>query len=468
MLLRTLLLLLFSSPAFSASICISIDLTLEIETIRYVGIEESQGNGALEPLESIETLNSVDRCNMDEVLTFTAHTNGEISMLLKDQDGIRYVYNEDGEYLDTVIPPLSGSDFTAASFAYNKIYAYDREDQVLYLWDASSNAWIDASTVYQLPQGEYSNLFTVGLSTYISINSGENQGIWKIAEIAEKISGVSMNQGHVLVTHNGLAQAINDYNGRTLIYYLETALSPRIFDLNGYSATVQAFQSESGTLFYFIGPQDFKLYWDGINNFTDGYISRPEKITLFKGCFGIKGGAVCGFISDEGKAQFYRIEGKQMVLDSEIDSLEFKNIRNFITGYFISGEYRYITVINSVDKEHLLYRYSTSDGLEVVSRITVEAESSYSSILNSPIASEFLWFIRDEERKGIYRVKLSTFKEPEDIIDVDEEIDEPLEEREETAGDEEEPRPRAELSGAISMYYLFAMMLVLLVGRRKA
>ncbi|MGR6872744.1 hypothetical protein ACU6U9_10645 [Pseudomonas sp. HK3] len=44
---------------------------------------------------------------------------------------------------------------------------------------------------------------------------------------------------------------------------------------------------------------------------------------------------------------------------------------------------------------------------------------------------------------------------------------EKLEEREETPDDSKEPRERAELSGAISLYYLLAMMLLLITGRRK-
>jgi hypothetical protein len=466
MLLRSLFLLFFSSQVFSVGVCI--DSPLLIETIRYVDIKDSQGNGALEPLESIETFNSVDKCNNVEILAFVNHSNSAVSLLVKDKKNIIYRYTKDGTTSDELISPFSGSSFDMASFSYNKIYVYDSVDQILYFWDGQSDTWVDASTVYFLPSGFYSSLFTVGYSTYISIDAGDTQGIWKIAEVAEKISDTPVSQGRVLLTHNGLAQAISEGDGRIILNYLDGDVSARIFDLNGYFVNFQSFKFESGTLFYFVGESDFKLYWDGINNFTDGYVQKPENFTLFKGCFGVSNGAVCSFISEEGKTQFYRIDGKKMVLDSEIDSVELTNSSHPITAYFMAGKYRYITAVNIQSKEHFLYRYSVLGGLEVVSKIGAQSEISYSSILTKSLLSEFLWIIKDDSRTGLYGVKLSGNVELENIIEVEEEIGEPLEGREETSNEGDEPIPRAELSGVISVYYLFLIMLLLIIGRRKA
>jgi len=467
MLLRSIFLLLFSSQVFSENICLDIDSLLSIETIKYVDVMDSQGNGALEPLEIIKTLNSEDPCNNVEILAFTVSQNSTFSLLVKNGDEVLYKYiDQNGAHTD-LIPALHGDGFNVGVFAFDGIYVYNSDDEILYSWDRESNSWIDASMVYQLPSGAYSSVFSIGYSAYISIDDGETKGIWEIDEVAEKISDTPMSQGRIVSTHNGLAQAISETDGRIVLNYLESTVSSRFFDLNGSTAKVSSFKFDTGTLFYFIGAEDIKLYWDGINNFTDGYVTAPENMIGFKGCFRGPSGGACSFISKDKQAHFYRLDGKQMILDAQMDSEKFLNPSHYITSYYPAGEYRYITAISIDEKEHFLYRYSVSDGLEVVFKKEAISEQAYSSILNGSVASEFLWVIKDENRTGLYQVALSGNVEPQEIIEVEEEVEDVLEEREETANDNDEPRPRAELSGAISMYYLFAIMLLLIV-RRKA
>ena len=460
MLLRTLFLLLFSSPVFSAGISICVDRVFEITQVH---INSNSKVSAIEPMELY------DECDHDGVIAFQEKNDLAIDYVIKSGENLIKAKREIGKASEvTVLPPISES-YNQVNLLGDDVYAYSASQSSLFKWDSELDSWVDVSTIMSLPQGVYSSILPYGSNLLISIDSGVHKGIWKVGETVVNLSTIPLSQRLIWGSNDGLVQLINNNSGNYKIDYLESSISSKSIPLNGEITYYKSNVKMDGTLYSFIGDtRGPRLYWDGLNNAQDGFLTIPERARFFRGCFNSTGNIYCAFSSASELVLYTVIDG-QFELDAVISDTESSIMNKAIGSIYSVGKSRFIATFDG--SKFSLYEYNES-GLQFHTATVYENPSDFAGLFYSRDPSVFYWREYKSGMISLTKYTLSgsmSYQSLAQLENKDEVIEETgeFEEREETADENEEPRPRAEISGAISPYHLLALMLLLIVGRRK-
>ena len=461
MLLRSLFLLLLSSQVFSAGVTICSDPIVDISPLPL--LENSKVN-------MIESLDLYDKCDHDGVIAFQERNDLSIDYIIKSEDNFIKVKREVSNATHvTVLPPI-GESYNQIYMLGDDAYAYSESLLSLLKWDSELDGWVDLSTIISLPQGVYSAILPYGNDLIISIDSGVHKGIWKIGETVINLSAIPLSQRLIWGSNDGLVQLTNNNSGNHKIDYLESTLSSKSIPLNGDITYYKSNVKLDGTLYSFIGDvRGPRIYWDGLNNSQDGFLAVPERARFFRGCFSSTGNIYCAFSSSSELVLYILNDGK-FELDAVIGGTESSIMNKAIGSIYSVGKSRFITTFDG--SRFSLYEYNEF-GLQLHTSTVYENPSDFAGLFYSRDPSVFYW---RESKLGMISLTKYTLSgsmgyqslaQVENKDEVIEEVGE-FEEREETADENEEPIPRAEISGALSPYYLFALMLLLIVGRRKA
>jgi hypothetical protein len=460
MLLRSFFLLLFSSQVFSAGITICSDPIIDISPLPL--LENSKIN-------MIESLDLYDKCDHDGVISFQEKNDLSIDYIIKSDDNFIKVKREVSNATHvTVLPPI-GESYNKVYLLGDDVYAYSDSLLSLLKWDSALDGWVDVSTIKSLPQGVYSSILPYGSNLIVSIDSGVHKGIWKIGETVVNLSLIPMSKRIVWGSNDGLVQLISNNAGSYKIDYLESSIPSRSIQLNGDITYYKSNVKLDGTLYSFVGDvRGPRIYWDGLNNSQDGFLTMPERARYFRGCFSSTGNIYCAF-SSASELVLYIVNDGQFELDAVISDTDSTIMNKAIGSIYSVGKSRFITTFDG--SRFSLYEYNEF-GLQLHTSTVYENPSDFAGLFYSRDPSVFYWRELKSGMISLTKYTLSgsiNYQSLAQLENKDEVIDEvgEFEEREETADEDEEPRPRAEISGAFSPYYLFALMLLLITARRK-
>ena len=512
MLLRSLFLLLFSSQVFSAGITIDVDLDMTIDAIKYIDQESDDTslyayfNVMGECPEPSDTqaevvINNVD---LDAFLSSSGFTMTTETAYFDGADLNGFVFNQDGTW--TVYDDINSKlvrnwdeDCTHSprtlSFEsnYENIHtvgiikeidmAYfnsDTDGGVFNLGDEDNLSWLDNK-----PDGAIDNLFLVDNTLFAKISGGENTGIWQVKPQWQKKMGAPLNSDNSIVKTYGGLIGVSKSTSLSLKWLDKTEKSTFLFhaaSVNDYSV----YPFSTGALLVADSSKSWKFQLIQYDE-KEKIISFPRPVNEILSCHKTNYLFFCLDKRDSGQILIWRLTipvfGEPVFeMDAKIpagilaDGMIVKAVQ-------VSNTHRLLTVLNgneygliSVSATESNYNALGQDG--VFKKITL-TENGYVA-LDSQNASLMIQRIQEkplsiyltslisqsEEIKVIDGVEKEKEKEKEKEIKV-EPVEEPLEEREANEDDSDAPRERAELNGAISLYYLFAVMLLLITGRRK-
>lgn len=489
MLLRSLFLLLLSSQVFSAGITIDIDLDMTIGEIIY--------NDGLQPTQP----------DIEEIY---------INYIpVGDCTETDYESQKDMDWLSTVGYEISYSQGEYAASANDRIHFYDNLDWHIFdnfrgvvtrNWDVSCpdnprNLQIDTNVNYvldafflrdsninilstrdykyyfrsfdatsnemmnNLPYGTFEWIKEIDNEIYINVFNASLSGIWKIGLENIKLMNTGINsQADILKVGGDFALFSEDVTLRVKFPATKKEFKIESSDDPEYSF----YSSNFGVVVSLRNEEGIQFKW--LNGYKIVDISFQNDFEEIYGCYQSGVEVFCLGKQDGPDTVMWRLEsslygGARFVVDAILShaSLSNKNVE----GIYYSSDHRAIVISDDNHRGLLLVNSTETTYRDILSYGFKSIDSGRSgafydfdnglivvSILsNSSSASELESLVEVEDiQKPI-------------INDKETEEEGTLEERD---ASEIEPRPRAELSGAVSMYYLFAMMLVLLVGRRKA
>ncbi|MFT5594648.1 MAG: hypothetical protein ACI8SR_003040 [Oceanicoccus sp.] len=501
MLLRSLFLLLFSSQVFSAANAIDVDLGATINPIKYY--DEGEWSHLYAELSAIGdcsesllvTPNDTSLNTFLNISGFTLSTEkfyfdgSKLNNFTFHQDGTWTVYDDINRKLllnwDEDCPAaLSAIDFSTNYENINTVgvakeidMAYfnsDTDGGIFNLGDEDNLSWLDNK-----PDGAIDNLFLVDNTLFAKISGGENTGIWQVKPQWQKKMGAPLNSDNSIVKTYGGLIGVSKSTSLSLKWLDKTEKSTFLFhaaSVNDYSV----YPFSTGALLVADSSKSwkFQLIQHGEK---EKIISFPRPVNEILSCHKTNYLFFCLDKRDSGQILIWRLTipvfGEPVFeMDAKIpagilaDGMIVKAVQ-------VSNTHRLLTVLNgneygliSVSATESNYNALGQDG--VFKKITL-TENGYVA-LDSQNASLMIQRIQ-EKPLSIYLTSLISQSEEIKVIDgVEKEkeikvepVEEPLEEREENEDDPDAPRERAELNGAISLYYLFAVMLLLITGRRK-
>lgn len=488
MLLRSLFLLLFSSQVYSAGITIDVNNSPCIDGLSYffdpspeiASIEPGSRSGILSKKNIIIEYDSPG-C-LHKTLSVGEKASGNLFAYYARDYVVYKEADSNGELIKVNL--IKSVDYLhELKFRSGKSIFIDNELDTIEVWNESLNYWASLNDLYSYPNdGFIEDIFLFSGHYYVSIIGGADEGLWKLGFPSIKTSDFPLSVNPVVGTSFGLFQF--DFNGRLLLREIgadetEYAIDVDIKDVK-YFRTMQT----SSGVYFFIGGDEFsKIYYLDEDAQVLKSVKIPHDVSVLHGCNGHYPNAFCAAASYNllEKSIFmhiYRLLDGEFVLDAVIkDQVVYNSGLSLmnVAGY---GKNRVITFFEGENKIRV---YTLNEeGLHLVDTIFPIRGKSSAFFLDGLSGDSFYLGAKNSDsvlfRKflvdGSAIENIENLGVPIDDVnvpqDVDENIEEVIEEREETAGDEEEPRPRAELSGAVSIYYSFAIMFVLLVGRRKA
>lgn len=467
MLLRALLLMLFSSSVWSAGVQICIDPIVTIDSIVYVDDVDSASEPDPDQTETIKTIVEINPCDNETVLTYGVFLGGSSLFIIKNNSGLVYRSIVDGVVQNGWLLPEDDANFNVAILARQKTYIYSQTKRLLYYWDSQLASWVDATAEYALPIGEYTGLRTDGYNLYFSVEEGADKGFWKLSNEVIQLSEIPASEARVAQGNNGLVQIVKSEIGSAYnIINIENKGNTKKLDLKFDVTGARSYKTSTGTLFNIYGQSTTYLYWDGLNNITDKSVVAPAGVLGMKGCFTSNGDIFCSFVSADNMLQFYKLDNGVFDLETEFESQLLSSPYSYISSYNVAGKRRFISVVDVQTWSHTIYKYSPENGLQQLMDIDGLGEASFSYVTMNPDQDKMHWVAYNQEKTAYNVYEISLVGETGFEKGIEEEEEE-FEEREETGDDEFVPPPRAEISGAFSMYYLFALSLLLLTLPRR-
>jgi hypothetical protein len=526
MLLRSLLLLVFSSQVFSAGITIDVDLQMTIDEIRYVDdsdeVEDVIDDTIDEPI-FIDLVISSDcpdiQTESEESSDINGETDNELVGLLGDlgfsvktetrtvfgtaensysshYDGNWSIYDdargklirnwdEDCSHAPrdiSVETNIQDIDYVELYKELNTVYIgrFSTPNYVAALGEPSNIDWARG-----LPPGFFKVLDTINGRTYAKIESGTDTGLWVFKPEIKKLMTTSLESNDkVINTNAGVVGYSVDppVDGSIKLEWLEQDTNKTYSYTTALANTYELYPLAKGTVLAADSENGWKFQWLNHGE-KEKIIVVPAGVNEFFNCQLSSNNLFCLDKRDNGEVLIWRLlvpfwGNPTFVVDSVMSAEVLPlgaEIHNFyyLDGYrvlFTTTENENGVVIVDSDSANYsvikneFYYFKTKDAINqylqlkdnVFSVISVTQENLPAFVYSLVASADVIEEDNDNPSDEVV-------EEPEG-----EPKEELLEEREDTSSEEDEPRPRAELSGAVSMYYLFAMMLVLLVGRRKA
>lgn len=509
MLLRSLFLLLISSQAFSAGITIDVDLDMTIDAIKYIDQKsddtslyayfnvmgecpessDTQAEVAINNVELDAFLSSSGFTLTTEKITFDGsnldnfkfHQDGTLTVY--DDINRKLVRNWDDDCPHSPRPIKFDSNYEnvhTVGITKELDMAYfnsDTDGDVFDLAEESENnlAWLDDK-----PEGEIKDLFWRDDTLFAHIVGGINTGIWQVQPQWQKKMNTSLNAtADVIRTESGLmgvskesslkVQWLEQSKGHTYTFNASGVEGYHIYPF--YNGTVLAAQSQN----------TWKFQWVRFGE-KEQIVTFSKPVHQLIACRNSDNYLFCFDRRDTGEIFVWRMMiplfgFPVFVLDSKF-TVDLLSEEADILAVQVSNSHRLITIKDG-EKIGLVRIGSADSAYRSISDLAISSQLSttkqahvylsesqlYIVTVNQELVLPFLPYLLSQSEVFKELEKLEGEKEV--AIKPEAPVEETLEEREENEGDSEAPRERAELNGAISLYYLFAVMLLLITGRRK-
>jgi hypothetical protein len=325
-------------------------------------------------------------------------------------------------------------------------------------------------------------LDTIDKKTYAKAYDESKAELWEINPEIKKISDASIHRyDEIMKTEAGITSVSIRHN--IVIHWLEKKVDNRyIYEANGvngyqlhplYNGSILAVNTINGWSFRWL------VYGKKYKN-----IPYLKEINTIISCNKSEGNVFCFDLRDTGEVYIWRLSPVPLgVPNFSLDSIISQNYfteDTIVKDIKVSKDYRVVFVEKDGIEGVFKVDSHSSSYLALNENITSFRARDDTSMFVSVSDNELTVLTVSADNDSVFVRSLVSSSDvlPEEaqVISpdeveanpVEETTNDNLEEREDSSSEEEEPRPRAELSGAISMYYLFAMMLVLLIGRRKA
>ncbi|MFY0641015.1 MAG: hypothetical protein JXR16_08215 [Bermanella sp.] len=507
MLLRSIFLLLFSSQAFSAGITIDVDLNMTIDAIKYIDQESDDTNlyaylDIIEQCPEPSTTQADAETNNADLNAFLSESGFTLATEKTTFDGSNldnFQFHQDGTWTayDDINRKLvrnwdEGCPHAPRSIKFDTNYenvhtvgiskelgmAYfnsDTDGDIFDLAEESENnlAWLD-----EKPEGEIKDLFWLDDILFAHIVGGINTGVWQVKPQWQKRMNTSLTAtADILDTEAGLmgvskesslkVQWLEQSKGHTYTFHASGVKGYQVYPFN--NGTVLAAQSQNA----------WKFQWIKFGE-KEQVVTFSKPVNDLIACENTDDYLFCFDRRESGEIFIWRMMiplfgFPVFVLDSKFTADLISEDADIIA-IQISDSHRLITIIDE-EKVGLVKVSSTGSAYRLINESAIFSKLSSTKqahvylteselnllTVNQQAVSPFLPYLVSQSE---------VFKEIEEIegekeveVKPEEPVEEELEEREETS--DEEPRPRAEISGAFSPYYLFALMLLLITGRRK-
>ena len=522
MLLRTLFLLLFSSQVYSAEITIGVDLDLSIDTIKYVDPEDPEDPGVDEIVDEIVDepayvnlvmascpdieagFNSIDvqvgenEFQMLSALGFSVkkesveYTGSEFVEFSSHYDGAWSIYDDVNQKLirnwdeecpqaprDIILDTnIQDVDFVRLYRELNTIYI-DRFSPINYFITLDKNS--DLDWIFHFDSVRFTILKTLNNKTYAKITGGTDTGLWELKpEIKKLMTTSAESKDSIIQTNHGLVGFSVDppIDGSIKLQWLEKDTKKTYSFTAPLANSYELYPMLNGTVLVADTENGFKFQWLNHGE-KERIIPVPAQVSQFYGCHFSSNNLFCFDSRDNDEVFIWRLNlpffGEPVfVLDSIVEANVIPVNAGIIDIFFLDG-YRVLLTKREGENGVVIINSEESEYFKVANDFSyLKTKDDFNQYLNLTDNLFTVLTLKQNSLPTIVRsIVAGDVLDDEPVVELPEEpVDEPteevLEEREDTSSEEEEPRPRAELSGAISMYYLFAMMLVLLVGRRKA
>ncbi|WP_283787788.1 hypothetical protein QNI23_013730 [Bermanella sp. WJH001] len=510
MLLRSLFLLMFSSQVLSAGITIDVDLNMTIDAIKYIEQESDDTNlyaylDIIEECPELPTSQAVAETNNADLNTFLNASGFTLATEKATFDGSNlenFQFHQDGTW--TVYDDINrklvrnwDEDCPNAPRAihfdsnYENVHtvgiakeldmAYfnsDTDGGVFDLAEEVENnlAWLD-----EKPEGEIKDLLWVGDVLFAHMVGGINTGIWQVKPQWQKKMNTSLSAtADVIHTESGL-MGVSKESSLKVQWLEQNKGHTYTFNASGVRE-YHAYPFVNGTVLVAESESNWKFQWIKFGE-KEQIVTFPKPVHDLMACRNSDNYLFCFDRRDTGDVFVWRMMiplfgFPVFVLDSKF-SADLLSEGSEILAVQVSNTHRLITIKNAEEVGLLKVgstdsAYSSINDLAISTKLSATKQAhvylseSQLNILtvNQQAVSPFLPYLVSQSEVFEELDKLEGEKEVE--VTPQEPVEEVLEEREETADENEEPIPRAEISGALSPYYLFALMLLLIVGRRKA
>ncbi|NVK36492.1 MAG: hypothetical protein HWE18_01085 [Gammaproteobacteria bacterium] len=510
MLLRAFLLMLFSSSVWSAGITIDVDLQMTIDAIKYFDEKDEIEDVTLyasfdiaeecpEPLANDQQLAVNDN---DSALEGFLRSAGFILNTEKaffdgsnlnnfefHQDGTWTAYDDINQKLvrnwDEDCPHVPRTiEFNSN---YENIHtvgivkelgmAYfnsDTDGDVFEL-DENGLTWLD-----EKPEGEIKDLIWVEDTLFAHVVGGTNTGIWQVKPQWQKKMNTSLNAAvDVIKTESGL-MGMSKESSLEVQWLEHTKGHTYTFHASGVEG-YYTHPFENGTVLVAESQNNWKFQWIKFGE-KEQIVTFSKPVHNLIACESNDKYLFCFDKRDSGEIFVWRLMiplfgFPKFVLDSRFMA-EKLNEDTKILAIQVSNTHRLLTIqngeeigllkIDSTESTYLsINELAIFSALSFTKYAYVYLSNSQLNILSvdQPLVSPFLPYLVSQSE---------VFKEIEDLegeneveVEPEEPAEEEFEEREEAGGDEFVPPPRAEISGAFSMYYLFALSLLLLTLPRR-
>lgn len=497
MLLRAFLLMLFSSSVWSAGVTIDVDLSMTIEEIKYTDPDRADNN---EPSPVIEDENIEIELVEDGECVEANSVEAEELKWLRDL-GLSLTVNS-RPYYGYGNPPLNFYDEFSwsiyddllqkltrswdldcplnprlLSLATNienveDVFVFESLDlQVLiapgnYVFHSSNRELIDI--IKGMPKGYIKWLSILDEEIYVGIDSGFTSGVWKLGQENVKLQNTgAISKDSILKVGDSLALVTQ--NTDTRVKFLKTNKEFRVDDNSIFYSDV--YSKENGVLVVSIGEDDWSFKW--LNGYAVTNVQFQNGYLEILDCYQGKNQVFCIGLQDENETELtlWRLNvpvygPARFVVDAKFDSsyLENKTVEHIL--YSEGARHLIVSELESVDLLTITSETTLLNEIGDFKGFSIEDGSAF--VLYEYLSGEIVVNILSTDLQA----ELTSLIEVEDVVpSVNEssapDTNEDFDEREEDEVGNSREHPRAELSGALSMYYILAVSLLLVTVPRR-
>lgn len=198
-------------------------------------------------------------------------------------------------------------------------FILDEIDDLVWKWDAELEYWQDLSEDIAMPSGEYNMIFSLYNTPILSIENGENAGLWHLNLSDKKLSDIPLGEIAVEPTVNGYMQLFADEIDKNYkLYWLAT--DRPIVNLNIDSRThefIKTVSNEFGSLSIFLDQTaENVLLW--IDGSSKKQLDLPSEAEFLKGCYESYPKAFCLFHLEDNTDVLYEIVDGNFRADTKL------------------------------------------------------------------------------------------------------------------------------------------------------
>jgi hypothetical protein len=456
-LLTLIISMLLSTAVFSASVDIEVNQDPLFQTWETLEVDPLAAQSLR--YKAVQYSGSFPR------ISWESENNSLVSLYKNDSKLMALWIGGLGNYGFNTYPEIQ-NEFSDYILKDDEPYILDETGNTIWRWNNELDYWVDLSGEVTLPSGKITHLIQLNGNSVVSIEGGENTGLWHVGEEVYQISPYKLEKGFIAHTNTAYVQIIVDESDLNFKIYsmgqdkplLDTGLNSIDYKLlssaSSASGTVVLFEDADANIVYFwVGEEDRKV------------IEVPNKSLGLKGCYTSYPQIFCAFTTVDEQVVLYELNKGEFRADTILGPISLY-LNASLYNVKAIGDRRYFA----------LWR---DNGNTVRNQLAVATPIGVWSVLDNTVDSEFFRFNMFRSRElgiinwlnitseSISLTKVRHVGETGYVENAFEgsDIDIVLDGRE--AEEEDRVFPVAEV-GSFSFMLLFSMLMLLSVRRSKA